>query len=101
MQRLSNYHVNGSKTLLRSAWNRFYTTLPSILERGNRKRLVLVRSESLGEFVNTFTADYKYSRWNRDNLRQQIPRQISLKRKIFSEFFIALLKSTLNFEYFE
>ena len=63
--------------------------------------MVLVRSESLGEFLNTLTADYKYSRWNRDDLRQQVPREISLKRKIFSGFFIAFLKFTLNLEYFE
>ena len=30
--------------------------------------LVLVTSELLGEFVNTLTADYKYSRRNRENL---------------------------------
>ena len=31
---------------------------------------VLVRSELLGMFVNTLTADYKYSRWNRENLHR-------------------------------
>ena len=30
--------------------------------------LVLVTSELLGQFVNTLTADYKYSRRNRENL---------------------------------
>ena len=30
--------------------------------------LGLVRSELLGQFVNTWTADYKYSRRNRENL---------------------------------
>ena len=63
--------------------------------------MVLVRSEPLGEFDNTLTADYKYSRYNRDILWQQVPRQISLKRKIFSRFFFAFVKCTLNLEYFE
>ena len=30
--------------------------------------LGLVRSELLGQFVNTLTAEYKYSRRNRENL---------------------------------
>ena len=62
---------------------------------------VLVRSELLGQFVNTLTADYKYSRQNRENLSQEVPMQISLKLKTCSRFFIAFLKSTLNLAYFE
>ena len=41
--------------------NQIHTTVPLILDRESRKRLVLVRSEFLGQFFNTFTADYKYS----------------------------------------
>ena len=63
--------------------------------------MVLVGSELLGQFVNIMTADYKYSRQNRDNLCQQVSRQRSLKLKTCSRFFIAFLKSTLNLEYFE
>ena len=62
MQRFGRLHVKGSRTLLRSARNEIHTTLPLILDRGSRKRLVLVRSEVLGQVVNTLTADYKYSR---------------------------------------
>ena len=62
MQRFGRQHVNKNQTLLRPAWNHFHATLPLILERASRKRLVLVRSELLGQFVNTLTADYKYSR---------------------------------------
>ena len=63
--------------------------------------MVLVRSELLGQFVNTLTAHYKYSRWNRENLLQQVPMQTSLKPKTFSGFFIAFLKYASNLEYFE
>ena len=42
---------------------KIHTTLPLILDRGNRKRLVLVRSEVLEQFFNTMTAEYKYSRF--------------------------------------
>ena len=62
MQRFGKQHVNGYQTLLKSARNQFHTTFPLILDRGSRKRLILVRSELLGQVGNTLTADYKYSR---------------------------------------
>ena len=52
-------------------------------------------------FVNTLTADDKYSLLNRDNLTQQIRMQLSQKQKAFSQFFLAFSKYTLNFEDFE
>ena len=63
--------------------------------------LVDVRSELLGQFINTLTADYKYSRKNLEKFSQQVPMQTSLKLKNCSRFFIAFLKSTLNLVYFE
>ena len=62
---------------------------------------MLVRFQILGQFVNTMTAVYKYFRQNPENLPQQVQTLMSLRRKTFSQFFIALLKSTLNLEYFE
>ena len=61
MQRFVREHDNGSQTLLRSARNNFYTTIPLIWDRKSRNRLVLVGSEVLGQLVNTLTADYKHS----------------------------------------
>ena len=52
-------------------------------------------------FVNTLTADDKYSPLNRDNLTQPIRTQLSQKQEAFSEFFLAFSKCTLNFEHFE
>ena len=63
--------------------------------------MVLVRCELLGQFFNTLTADYKYSRWNWDNLSQQVPMQTSLKVNTCSRLFIAFLECTLKLEYFE
>ena len=63
--------------------------------------LVVVRSEVLGQIVNTLTADSKHSRQNRENLSQQVPVQTSMKLKSCSRFLIAFVKSTLNLEYFE
>ena len=62
IQRYGRQHVNGPQTLLTSARNQFHTTLPLIREDRNRKSLLLVISEFLGQFVKTWTADYKYSR---------------------------------------
>ena len=101
MQRFGRQHLNGSQILPISAGNQFHTTLTLILYRESRERLVLVRYELLGQFVNTLTADYKYSRWNQENLWQHVPRPISRKPKTFSGFFPSFLRSTLNFEYFE
>ena len=39
------------------ARNQFHTTVPLIWERGSRKRLVLVTSGLLGQFVKALTAD--------------------------------------------
>ena len=51
-------------------------------------------------FVNTVTADDKYSLLKRDNLTQPIQMQLS-KKNFFSEILSQLLKSSLNFENFQ
>ena len=61
MQRFDSEHDNGSQTLLRSARNNFYTTIAPIWDKTSSNRLVLVRSEVLGQWFNTLTADYKHS----------------------------------------
>ena len=47
------------------------------------------------------TANYEYSRSNRENLPLPIQMQLSVKTKNISLIFIAFLESTLNFEHFE
>ena len=101
MQRFRRQHVNESKTSLRYARNQLHTTPLLTRVIRSRKMLVDVRSELLGQFINTLTADYKYSRQNLEKFSQQVPMQTSLKLKNCSRFFIAFLKSALNFEYFE
>ena len=51
-------------------------------------------------FVNTLTADDKYSLLNRDNLTQQIRTQLSQKKKPFYQLLLAFSKSALNSKYF-
>ena len=52
-------------------------------------------------FVNTLTADDKYSPVSRDNLTQPIRTQLSQKQQAFPQFFLTFSKSTLNFEHFQ
>ena len=47
------------------------------------------------------TAVDKCSLPNRDNLTQPIHKELSQKLKTFSQFFLAFLKSRLNFELFQ
>ena len=50
-------------------------------------------------FVITLTTDDKHYLVNRDNLTQPIQKRLSQKQKNFSEFFLAFLKSILNFQH--
>ena len=51
-------------------------------------------------FVNTLTADDKYSLPNRDNLTELIQILFSRKKKAFFQFLFTFPKSTLNSEHF-
>ena len=62
---------------------------------------MLVLCKILGLFVNTLTADDKYSLLNTDNLTRSIQTLLSVKQKTFSQLFSSFLKSTLNFEHFQ
>ena len=62
---------------------------------------MLVLCKLLRLLVKTLTDDEKYSLLYRENLMQPIQILLSEKRKTFSEFFYAFLKSTLNFEHFQ
>ena len=59
----------------------------------NSKTSLLVISEILRLLANRLTVDDRFSLLKRNNLRQPIQFQLSKKRKIFSEFFAAHLKS--------
>ena len=52
-------------------------------------------------FVNTLTADDKYSLLNKDNLTQPIRKELSKKQTAFSQLLLAFWKSKLNFEQFQ
>ena len=92
--------LTGRKHCLNHARHYYYPIFPWILDKLSWKKSALVRSKILGLFVNTFTAEYTYSRRNMQTLTQQVHTPLSLKQKTFSGFFIAFLKSTWNGEHF-
>ena len=55
----------------------------------------------LKPFVNTLSADEKYSVDNREILSQPVELQLSKKLYVFSRVFFAFLKSKFNFEHFK
>ena len=62
---------------------------------------MLVLCKFLRLLVKTLTDDKEYSLLYRENLTQPNQKLLSQKRKNFSRFFAAILKSTLNFEHFQ
>ena len=58
-------------------------------------------SEILGLFVNTLTADDKYSIHNSETLWQPIQIRLSKKQQTCAQFLSFFLKSTLIFQHFE
>ena len=63
------------------------------------KKYLLVIHNILRLFLKKLTANDKNYLLNSDNLTQSIQIQLSQKQKIFSEFFFAFLKSTVNFKH--
>ena len=52
-------------------------------------------------FLNTLTADDKYSLNSKENGMQTIQMHFSQKQNIFSQFFSSFFESALNFEHFQ
>ena len=52
-------------------------------------------------FLNTLTADDRYSLISKNNWMQTIQMHLYQKRKIFSELFCAFFEFVLNFEQFQ
>ena len=62
---------------------------------------MLVRHKALKLFVNTLSADDKYSLLKRDNLTKPIRTQLSQERKPFYQLLLAFSKYALNLEHFQ
>ena len=94
-------HGKCAQTLLKCQGQLLYHIYWSLWRQLSYKKSLLVICKISRLFINTLSADGKYSLFNRDNLTQPIQMQLSRKQKNFSEFFYAFLKSTSNFEDFQ
>ena len=92
-------HGKRAKPLFKFAWQRLYQIYWLLWSQLSHKKSLLVICKISRLFLNTLSADGKYSLFNRDNLTQPIQMQLSRKQKTFSESFSEFLKSRLNFEH--
>ena len=94
-------HVKRSKTLVKCPWEYFYKTCLLLWSKLTWETSLLLIFELLRVFIETLTADHRYSLcyiWNLQVLHQM---QLSKKLKTFPQFFFPFLKSSSNFEHFE
>ena len=96
-----NQRVSVFQTLLKSARHHYYPIFFFILDILSWKKSALVLCDILRLFVNTLTADNKYSSCNVHNFSEQVQTPLSKKWKTFSAFFISFLKYEWNLEHFE
>ena len=96
-----NQRVNGYQTPLKVAIHHYYPFLPWISGKLSWKKTALLWLKILRLFVDTLTADDKYSCRNMQNFLQQLQTLLSQKRKTLSGFFVPFLKCAWNSEHFE
>ena len=90
-----------TEALLKSASQYLYHIHWLLGTRLCSKKSRLLTCQILELLVNTLPTDEKYPVLNRDNLTTPIQMQLSQKQKTFSQFFPALLESSLIFVCFE
>ena len=83
---------------LKSERQHFYHIYWPLWRTVELKKCLWVICKVWGLFLNSLTANYKYSLLNRGNLLQDFQMHLSQKRKIFCQFFFYFLnlESTLN-----
>ena len=94
-------HGKCAQTLLKCQGQLLYHIYWSLWRQLSYKKSPVVIYKVWGLFINTLSAEGKYSLFNRGNLRQPIQMKLSGKQKTFSWFFTAFLKSRLNLEHFQ
>ena len=82
-----------AQALLKYASQQLYRIHWSLARKLCSKKFLLLTWHILGLLVNTLAADEKYSVLSSDNLTIPIQMELSKKKKTFSEFFAAFLKS--------
>ena len=94
----ANQRANGFQTPLKVATHHYYPFFPWISSKLSWKKTALLWLKILRLFVNTLTADDRYSCRNMQNFLQTL--QTLQKRKTLCGFFTAFLKCTWNLQYF-
>ena len=94
-------HGKRVSTLFKFERQNLYHIYWSTRTQFSSEKSLLVTCKSLRLFVNTMSAVDKCSLPKTDNLMQSIHIQLSQKVKIFSQFFPAFSKSSLNFKHFQ
>ena len=94
-------HGKCAQTLLKCQGQLLYHIYWSLWRQLSYKKSLLVICKISRLFINTLSADGKYSLFNRDNLTQPNQMQLSRKEKPFSDFFSVVLTSSLKFEHFQ
>ena len=94
-------HGKRAQTMLKFEWKHLYHIYWSLWRQLTWEKSLLVICKVSRLFPNTLSPNGKYSLLNRDNLTQAIQMQLSQKKKTFSNFVAAFLKSSLNFEPFQ
>ena len=79
-------HAKASQTLLKSATQHWYHLFPLLLGKLNWEIYLFLTSEILDLFVNTLSADDRYSLHNKKNLPRPVQIQLSQKKNVFSTF---------------
>ena len=79
-KRFGSERVNELQKLLKSEENYFDSTFSSLWAKLSDKKLFLIISKILWLLVNTLTANYEYSRANREKLTLQIHIKLSKKQ---------------------
>ena len=96
-----NQRINWFQTPLKVAKHHYCPFFPWISGKLSWKKTALLWLKVLILFVNTLTADDKYSCRNMQNFLQQLETLLSEKRKTFSGFFIEILKWVWNLQHCE
>ena len=94
-------HGKCAQTLLKCQGELLYHLYWSRWRQFCYKKSLLLICKISRLFLNTLSADDKYSLFKRDNLTQPISVQLSRKQNTFFELFSTFLKSALDFEHFQ
>ena len=92
-------HGKRAQTLLKPERRHVYQIYWSLWSQLSFKKSLLVKCKTWRRFLNTFTSHDKESVLNIQYLQHPIHMQLSQKRKLFSGFLSAFLKSRSNFEH--